>query len=68
MNPDFVTATISAASSADVAITALVLNQRGFTSIENGMTLEDRMMAPENRMHDDFQEFFKVRTEHDKRI
>jgi len=69
MNPDFLTAIISAASSAAVAITALVLNQRGFTSIENRMTaLEGRMTALENRMHDDLKEFFKALTEHDKRI
>jgi hypothetical protein len=60
MNPDFLTAIISAASSAAVAITALVLNQRGFPSIEN------RMTALEHRMHDDLKEFFKVLT--DKRI
>jgi hypothetical protein len=69
MNPDFLAAIISAASSAAVAITALVLNQRGFTSIENRMTaLEGRMTAFENRMHDDLKEFFKLLTEHDKRI
>ena len=39
-----------------------VLNQRGFTSIEN------RMTALENRMLDDLKEFFKILTEHDKRI
>jgi len=69
MSPDFPTAIISAASSAAVAITALVLNQRGFTSIENRMTaLEGRMTALKNRMHDGLKEFFKVLTEHDKRI
>jgi hypothetical protein len=69
VTPDFLTPIISAASSAAVAITALVLNQRGFTSIENRMTaLEGRMTALENRMHDDLKEFFKVLTEHDKRI
>jgi hypothetical protein len=51
VNLDFLTAIISAASSLAVAITALVLNQRGFTSIENRMTaLEGRIAALENRI------------------
>ena len=41
---------------------AVVLNQRGFTSIEN------RMTTLENRMPDDLKEFFKILTEHDKCI
>jgi hypothetical protein len=44
VDPNILAAIISAASSAAVAITALVLNQRGFT------TLENRMSALENRV------------------
>jgi len=75
MNPDILAAIISAASSAAVAITALILNQRGFTTIENRFTaLEGRITAMEARfdrrfeaIESDLKEFFKL-AEHDKRI
>jgi predicted nucleic acid-binding Zn-ribbon protein len=51
MNPDVLVAMISAASSAAVAITALILNQRGFTTIENRITSIDNRL---NRMEDKF--------------
>jgi hypothetical protein len=51
-------ATVSAANSAAVAITALILNQRGFTTIENRITdlstrvnnLDNRLSRIENRI------------------
>jgi hypothetical protein len=52
MNPDVLVAIISAASSAAVAITALILNQRGFTTIENRITSIDNRL---NRMEDKYE-------------
>ena len=50
MNPNILAAIISATSSAAVAITALVLNQRGFTTLENHLNaLENRITAMEAR-------------------
>jgi predicted nucleic acid-binding Zn-ribbon protein len=51
VNPDLLAAIISAASSAGVAITALILNQRGFTTIENRITdLSNRLTNTDNRI------------------
>jgi hypothetical protein len=69
MDPNVLTAIISASASAAVAITALILNSRGFTSLENRMTaLENRMTAMETRIHSDLQEFYRILTDHDRRI
>ena len=76
MSPDLIAAIISAVSSAAVAITALLLNQRGFTTIENRITdMGNRMTNLENRMdrrleavEADLKEFFKAQTEFDKRL
>jgi hypothetical protein len=57
VNPDILVAIISAASSAAVAITALVLNQRGFTTIENRITdLSTRMNNLDNRLSQDIRD------------
>ncbi|MBV8731908.1 MAG: hypothetical protein JO336_19035 [Acidobacteriia bacterium] len=76
MSPDLIAAIISPVSSAAVAITALLLNQRGFTMIENRITdMGNRMTNLENRMdrrleavEADLKEFFKAQTEFDKRL
>ena len=76
MDTNVLTAIISASASAAVAITALILNSRGFASLENRFTsLENRMIALENRMtametriHSDLQEFYRILTDHDRRI
>jgi hypothetical protein len=83
MNPNVLAAMLSAARSAAVAITALILNQRGFASIDiRFANLENRFSALENRItaiearldrrfeaiEGDLKDFFKVQAEHDKRI
>jgi hypothetical protein len=76
MDTNVLTAIISASASAAVAITALILNSRGFTSLESRFaSLENRMIALENRMtametriHSDLQEFYRILTDHDRRI
>jgi len=65
MNEPVVTALIAAASSVIVAVTALVLNYRGFAS------LDARMLRLEQRMdtfQHDLTEFYKSSAELDKRI
>jgi len=76
MNPNTLAAIISAASSAAVAITALLLNQRGFAQLDK--RIDDlrsdlnQFRADTNhrldRIEVDLKEFFKVQAEHDKRI
>jgi hypothetical protein len=72
MNPDVLAAIISAASSAAVAITALLLNQRGFTTIENrinGFAQDIRDLRAENSaIRGDLKEFYTLLAEHDKRL
>jgi hypothetical protein len=69
MDTNVLTAIISPSASAAVAITALILNSRGFASLENRMTaLENRMTAMETRIHSDLQEFYRILTDHDRRI
>ena len=69
MDTNVLTAIISASASAAVAITALILNSRGFASLENRMiALENRMTAMETRIHSDLQEFYRILTDHDRRI
>jgi len=76
MDTNVLTAIISASASAAVAITALILNSRGFSSLENRFaSLENRMVALENRMtametriHSDLQEFYRILTDYDRRI
>lgn len=65
MQTDIVTAAITAASSVIVAVTALVLNYRGFTSLDNRMLrLEQRM----DTFQHDLTEFYKAQGELDKRL
>jgi hypothetical protein len=87
MDAIILAAIISAAGSTAVAITALILNHRGFATIENRInSLDNRMSALETRIDSrittmenrldrrleaieaDLKEFFRVQTEHDKRI
>jgi hypothetical protein len=72
MNPDVLAAIISAASSAAVAITALLLNQRGFTTIENrinGLAQDIRDLRAENSaIRGDLKGFYTLLAEHDKRL
>jgi hypothetical protein len=69
MDTKVLTAIISPSASAAVAITALILNSRGFASLENRMiALENRMTAMETRIHSDLQEFYRILTDHDRRI
>ena len=76
MEANVLTAIISASASAAVAITALILNSRGFASVESRFaslenrftSLENRMIALENRIRTDLQEFYRILTDHDRRI
>jgi hypothetical protein len=69
MDTNVLTAIISPSASAAVAITALILNSRGFASLENRMiALENRMTAMETRIHSDLQEFYRILTDQDRRI
>jgi hypothetical protein len=76
MDPNSLAAIISATSSAAVAITALILNQRGFAAIDSRFaSLESRIASMEARfdrrfeaIEADLKEFFKVQAEHDKGI
>jgi hypothetical protein len=68
MNPDVLTALISASAAVLTAVVALVLNHRAFTGLENRLTamdsstnsrfiaLENRIHAFENRIHADMQD------------
>jgi hypothetical protein len=76
MSTDVLTALISAAAAVITAGTALVLNYRGFSSIEVRITsLDNRVTALENRidsrreaMQADLKEFYRFLAEHDQRI
>ena len=83
MSDTVIVALISAGASALVAITALLLNYRGFSSIdarfatlENSInsrfaSVDGRFASIERRldaMQADLKEFFKILAEHDKRI
>jgi uncharacterized membrane protein YfbV (UPF0208 family) len=51
MNPDVLTALISASAAVITAVVALALNHRGFTTIENRITsLDNRMTSLETRI------------------
>jgi len=76
MSTAVLTALISASAAVITAITALLLNYRGFSSIDSRFaTLENRITGLENRIdrrleniEADLKEFFKVLADHDKRI
>lgn len=76
MSENVLTAIISASTSTAVAVTALILAYRGFGSIESRLAaLENRMSAIEARLdrrldaiQADLKEFYRILTEHDKRI
>jgi len=56
MAPEAITAIISASGTLLVAITALLLNYRGFASIDSRFaSLENRITGLENRLHSDIQ-------------
>jgi len=76
MTETVIVALISAGSSALVGITALILNYRGFASIDARFaSVEARITNLENRidhrldaMQADLKEFYRLLSEHDKRI
>jgi hypothetical protein len=83
MNPATANAMISAAAAVITAVVALILNYRGFASIDSrfaslenhigGLSQEIRdLRAETNRrfeaIESDLKEFFKVQAEHDKRL
>jgi hypothetical protein len=69
MDSNVLTAIISASASAAVAITALILNARGFTSLENRITsIENRLDRRMDSIQADLKEFYRILTEHDRRI
>ena len=72
MQTEIATALISGGSSMLVAITALVLNYRGFASIDSRFaSLEGRMLRLEQRMdtfQHDLTEFYKAQMDLDKRV
>jgi len=72
MTQETVSALIAAGSSVLVAVTALLLNYRGFGSLESRFgSLEGRMLRLEQRMdtfQHDLTEFYKAQGDLDKRI
>lgn len=79
MNDTVIVALISAGASALVAITALLLNYRGFASIDSRFAgIDNRFNSIENRFNSierrldaiaaDLKEFYRILAEHDKRI
>jgi hypothetical protein len=76
MSTDVLTALISASAAVITAVTALILNYRGFASLDNRINMvENRLNTMENRldrrldsMQADLKEFYRVLAEHDKRI
>lgn len=76
MNPNVLTAAITAGATMLTAIVALVLNARGFTLLDK--RIDDLRSDTNHRIDDtnrrleriesDLKEFFKVQAEHDKRI
>lgn len=79
MHDTVIVALISAGASALVAITALVLNYRGFASIDSRFasldsrfaSLDSRFASIERRLdliQSDIQQFYRELGEHDKRL
>jgi hypothetical protein len=83
VNPNVLTAAISASASVITAVVALVLNSRGFAMLDARIGDTNRCIDDTNRRIDDLRgdtnrrletieadlkEFFKVQAEHDKRI
>lgn len=69
MNPNILTTAISTAGAVITAVVALVLNQRGFTSLENQIRdLRGETNRRFERIEADLKEFFKAQTEFDKRL
>ena len=65
MTETVIVALISAGSSMLVAITALILNYRGFASIDSRFASVERRL---DTMQNDLKEFYRLLAEHDKRI
>jgi hypothetical protein len=69
MSDTVIVALISAGSSVLVAITALILNYRGFASIDGRfVALESRLTNFENRVHADIKDLTGAINELDKRV
>jgi hypothetical protein len=72
MSDTVIVALISAGASALVAVTALVLNYRGFSSIDLRFASVDGRFASIERRLDaiqaDLKEFYKLLAAHDKRL
>jgi len=76
MDNTVIVALISAGGSTLTAITALLLNYRGFASLESRLSstdnrissLESRITSLENRVHTDLSEFYRLLTDLDKRV
>jgi hypothetical protein len=65
MSDTVIVALITASGSVLVSMTALLLNYRGFASIDGRFASLERGM---DIMQNDLKEFYKVLAEHDKRI
>ena len=65
MTETVIVALISAGASALVSITALLLNYRGFASIDSRFASVERRL---DTMQADLKEFYRTLAEHDKRI
>jgi hypothetical protein len=69
MNPNVLTAAISASAAVITAVVALLVNQRGFILLDKRI---DDLRADSNRrlerIETDLKDFFKVQAEPDKRI
>jgi hypothetical protein len=65
MSDTVIVALITASGSVLVSMTALLLNYRGFASIDGRFASLERRM---DIMQNDLKEFYKVLAEHDKRI
>jgi flagellar capping protein FliD len=76
VNPNVLTAAISAGAAVVTAVVALVLNQRGFTAIENRInSMENRINTMDSRLSQelrdvraDLKQFFQIQTDFDKRL
>jgi voltage-gated potassium channel Kch len=69
MSDTVIVALISAGSSVLVAITALILNHRGFASMDaRFIALENRMDRRLESIEADLKEFYRMLAEPDKRI
>ena len=65
MSDTVVVARITASASAPVSVTALLLNNRGFASIDGSFASLERRMGT---MQNDLKEFHKILAEHDKHL